>query len=59
MSVWKKFPRMFLPLFSLHIKAASVEDLKQAARKLLKHKDIGTELYFSLAKWADFTHTTL
>lgn len=46
----KKFPRMFLPLFSLHIKAASVEDLKQTARKLLKHKDIGTELYFSLAE---------
>lgn len=46
----KKFPRMFLPLFSLHIKAASVEDLKQTVRKLLKHKDIGTELYFSLAE---------
>lgn len=44
---------------SLHIKATLVEELKQAARKLLKHRDIGTELYFSLSEWADFTHTTL
>lgn len=46
----EKFPRMFLSLFSLHSKAALVEDLKQTARKLLKHKDIGTELYFSLSE---------
>lgn len=35
---------------SLHVKATLVEELKQRARKLLKHKDIGTELSFSLSE---------
>lgn len=54
-----KVPKDIASSVSLHIKATLMEELKQPARKLLKHKDIDTKLYFSLSQWAGFTYTTL
>ena len=46
----EKVPKDIAFSVSLQIKATLVEELKQTARKLLKHKDIGTELYSSVSE---------